>query len=101
MHVTEIHITLTLITQLDGRGPDSLSYDLRHHCRRRRISTPLRAYHAIDDDHSDSRQIPALNAFQHSLSRRMLSPVDHNEGCGATRFDRSAVQVSDSCGIPR
>src|SRR6202035_393186 len=90
-----VRITLRLVSANDLAA----AYDFRHHRCGRSVAAALRADHAVDDHHPDPRQISSLNAFQHSLSRRMLSPVDHHEGRGAARLDQPTIKIANSCRV--
>ena len=79
--------------QKDNRGVAGRSmsnsgfHDFWNHRRGRGVATALRAHDAVDNHHSDTRQISALDAFQHSFSERMLRFVDQHESSGAAGLD--------------
>src|SRR5262249_32264973 len=79
----------------------SLLNDLRYTGRWRRVPASLDADRPVNDDHSNARQIAALNTFEHGLSRRMLCLVNQNESCGAPHGNQSGVQLANFRGVPR
>src|SRR5207248_3165721 len=73
------------------RNTEARFKDFWHSCRWRRVTTSLCTHNAVNNHHSDPRQVTALHAVEHVLTRRMLSPVEQHEGGGPAAGNESAV----------